>query len=72
MGTGRHQRAVSRIYRNVKRIWTRIFRWLLRLDVVQFDTVVEGYIRKNREALSQRRREWVRVSSERNLSESGA
>jgi hypothetical protein len=72
MGTGRHQRAVSRIYRNVKRIWTRIFRWLLRLDVVQFDTVVEGYIRRNREALSQRRREWVRVSSERNLSESGA
>jgi hypothetical protein len=72
MRIGRHQRAVSRIYRYVKRIWTRVFRWLLRLDVVQFDTVVEEYIRRNREALSQRRREWVRVSSERNLSESGA
>jgi hypothetical protein len=56
---------------DVRRIWTKAIRWLLRLDVVQFDTIVEEYLRKNRESLSRKRREWAQMNSRQHLSGSG-
>lgn len=57
---------------DVRRIWTKTIRWLLRLDVVQFDTIVEEYLRKNRESLSRKQREWAQMNSRQHLSGSGA
>jgi len=52
----------------VRRKFSKAIRWILRVDTMVHDSVLEEYLRRNRQSLDRKRQDWMAMKTARNLS----